>query len=760
MKACPKPSIPLIFLIVTQLVIQLPGALAEESDPPSGNPCDCLHQMLPSQMDEVIRASGKVSFAALQTQAPSDPVDFYSPVSRLAQKHILLGASSFVDPCSKAPKREEDRRFALFVRQNIFAPQVQTRDPVGAALSNGVDAYASALSQVDTYCGTFGYFQGKPGSPGFGGGYRSAANAPPPSYCLQADPIRRTAEYMRSSDAHKQQDLTAVQTSTLNFDGWFGDPNTQTRERHVRLMDAFLTVLSATNSAESSAKLTLSGLGTRLDEEDKLELAQMLGALYVRGYDQKRMKEAASAKGTISFEEIQRAAKNNLAAVKWQDWAQQTGVEISEDSNLPKVISAGVCRDIAHAQAVVLKELGMKATKVISYGSGTMYHASVITRTQDGRVVNINYGNLTTNPEKDPYLALFQGRLDSTLNYRIFDPENGMEANTLSSLGAFLTDATGFEIKSIDPLARKSGDIIRGEMRLGKATSVSAFRGAEATGASLVGGSVQTTFWSGANSEVRGGIALAHRNRANLASTPQENLDELYLFGIAQARFFGQPTSIVQGAPIKVGAEARTTVQSALSAPLGGANSRPQEELRFQIQGDASQDLELKAQIEAKDGVLKREPGTRRIEPDLYVGVTLSPTIRDVRDVGTPTVTLTRTTVGTQVRFYPTTDDQKRLILDALMACGRLGCVGGAELIGLINQFGASVRVEGRLSDETAAYVHGSQRRVTGSAWYASDSLLPGVKIIPKISVIHSEGNASNAPNGVTSGFGILEVRY
>ncbi len=135
----------------------------------------------------------------------------------------------------------------------------------------------------------------------------------------------------------------------------------------------FLTVLSgmiASQSQELSSRALEAGK-FGLSFEEKIYISQNLGDVMASNYDYARADEGTGAEGVVTKNELYSAIREN--------------------------IEAGVCRDIATAQASALNDLGVSNVYVIGFSTIDGGHATVIAQDKENpsQVVHINYGDVS-----------------------------------------------------------------------------------------------------------------------------------------------------------------------------------------------------------------------------------------------------------------------------------------------------------------------------------------------------------------------------
>ncbi|WP_158246887.1 MULTISPECIES: transglutaminase-like domain-containing protein [Pseudomonadati] len=166
----------------------------------------------------------------------------------------------------------------------------------------------------------------------------------------------------------------------------------------------------------SSAKLLLSF-------NQKIYLAHILGTIMNNHYDFQRDKE-----GVVTTEDLFQA--------------------IREGSK------AGVCRDIAVAQANVLKKLNIDDVYVVAYNTRDVGHATVVVQDPGNkdRIINFNYGETRINESQSAQgLAQDTTLADFGINYRIFNADGEPVDRVPSEVGYLLNQAVGLDVEMIAP---------------------------------------------------------------------------------------------------------------------------------------------------------------------------------------------------------------------------------------------------------------------------------------------------------------------
>lgn len=158
-----------------------------------------------------------------------------------------------------------------------------------------------------------------------------------------------------------------------------------------------------------------------MDFDQKMRLVADLGERMGNDYNYKRIESGAESEGVVEIEKLLK--------------------------NLGKSEPGGVCRDIAHAQTQMLREMGVNQAYTVAYVSNRGGHATVIAvdPNDKNKVMKLNYGELYEDDGKKGTAALDQ---DSTLpnvgmQYRIYDNEGKPVASVPTELTAVFREVTG-----------------------------------------------------------------------------------------------------------------------------------------------------------------------------------------------------------------------------------------------------------------------------------------------------------------------------
>lgn len=216
---------------------------------------------------------------------------------------------------------------------------------------------------------------------------------------------------------------------------------------------------------EADALRVLEELGTHLDTERKIELAALMGGVFVSNYDNNR---AGGGKGVVTFTELLKAAQTNT--------------------------DAGVCRDMAQAQATALKAMGMDKCYVTTYQTKGGGHAVVLCQDPENKdkTHSINYNYITKTTSKDALTHFDSNNYipNTGIEVKIFDNAGKPLTSLPTNLGVLLYEMSGGNPKDLDPMLKSRNTTIGVSLLNKKMTSISAGYGISPDGDKVIAMSV------------------------------------------------------------------------------------------------------------------------------------------------------------------------------------------------------------------------------------------------------------------------------
>jgi hypothetical protein len=169
-------------------------------------------------------------------------------------------------------------------------------------------------------------------------------------------------------------------------------------------------------------KQTLGSIKNNLNFDDKMQIVTKLGGDFSDEYNYDRANGVgADASGIVTIEELLNSVKTNTPG--------------------------GICRDVASAQALMLKEMGVSNAYIISYKTAAGRHANLIAQNPDDpdNIVKVNYGyrTETNGVGGNAVLAQDTNMPDFGLEYKIYSAEGKAITSIPSDLGKMLRSSTG-----------------------------------------------------------------------------------------------------------------------------------------------------------------------------------------------------------------------------------------------------------------------------------------------------------------------------
>lgn len=201
---------------------------------------------------------------------------------------------------------------------------------------------------------------------------------------------------------------------------------------------------------DSEVNQVLSDLGPNLSFEKKVEFASRIGGVLLDGYDDAR------------------AAKKDAGAITFREMITK------KQEGLP----SGVCRDMAQAMAMSLKQMGVDGAYVVAYQTAGGGHATVIAQDpkNPAKTFNLNYGFVTSTESTS---ALSHLKQDNTIpsvgtDMKIYNAEGKPLTTLPTHLGVALHEIAGGSAKDLDPLLQSDNQVLKAQYKLNDKVSVGA----------------------------------------------------------------------------------------------------------------------------------------------------------------------------------------------------------------------------------------------------------------------------------------------
>lgn len=445
--------------------------------------------------------------------------------------------------------------------------------------------------------------------------------------------------------------------------------------------------------AGSGAKLLglLRGASSSLATDQKLAVVQLFGRQFNRDYDRRRNAQAFGAHGAVDLDKLLAAAVRDESLSPGQ----------------PGFLPAGVCRDIASAQGLMLKALGFKDTYVVAFmdDSGE-YHTTVVTRDRRDplKFYKLDYDVALAERGKDGARSLFQGARDAALNYQIFEPGGRQVQNVPSELRKALTSISGTDVALLDPLARADSSLASYTQPLGSSVHARLFGGRDSTRSAFGGVEADVAYLEDGAFPGRISLALGAQQREGNHASVAHDFAYLQL----EQKYVSPKVSVEGGAPTRAWFEATLNLAGMASRTRQGDNDGS-----FGFQADARLNADLRAEQSLDGG---------KIRLSHRVGAQFGPALRDVRNVRTVTVGFNHAYAQTRARIrldaLSSESTPVYAVAAALMAFSRLSARG--ELAGGLatDKLGVLVALEGRVSRGMPVYEEGARQKVRVTVYY------------------------------------------
>ena len=252
-------------------------------------------------------------------------------------------------------------------------------------------------------------------------------------------------------DFKSQNQLTyGVWQEAEAFSAYLKDCNIDVPSDLIAMRIGIDRIFASSNDSEVNQVLT--DLGPKLSFERKIELASRVGGVLLQGYDNARAGGGSNGGGIISFRDMISARQNRLPA--------------------------GVCRDMAQAIAMSLKQMGVNESYVVAYQTARGGHATVLAQDPNnpGKTYNINYGFVTSTESGSALSHLQQDSTNPSVgtDMRIFSAEGKPLTTLPTHLGVALHEIAGGKASDLDPLLRSENQVVGARYRVNDSITVGA----------------------------------------------------------------------------------------------------------------------------------------------------------------------------------------------------------------------------------------------------------------------------------------------
>ncbi len=464
-------------------------------------------------------------------------------------------------------------------------------------------------------------------------------------------------------------------------------------------LQAYQSVISGN---EANALAFVASSKNTLSKAQFLDVVQMMGQRMGDDYDNNRtITSNPASKGIVTGDQLLTAALNNT----------ENGYE-----GLPTSY-AGVCRDIATLQAKMLQARGFPNSYILTYQlPGLEGHADVVSQDPDSptTIYRFNYDHMVTLVDADGPIAIFQqnsGRVvglpDGALNYMLYRPEGWAAADVPSEMGKFLSEAAGFDMHMLDPLARDTTSMLGANFAhdtTGQGTTLDgrAVLGQDGVGGQYIGAAGGVSYGQGTLLPGRVGIFVGDENRpgALFGMNGDDNMAIGYLQ--VEQHVLTPTAKLKHDITIRLDTSLTALGMFGYMLPGGPDAGKPM------LDGDIRLRTELQMHQTALHG---------KLDSTYRAGVEISPGTSDVRDAAAPPVPILNSA-------YAATEQRLRvaarvmLLASMAVAVDELGTRGQVSFGVATPKFAATVFASGRLGNGTALYEDNTIRRVGASLIY------------------------------------------
>lgn len=373
---------------------------------------------------------------------------------------------------------------------------------------------------------------------------------------------------------------------------------------------------------------TLHRVSDKLTFDQKLAIASGLGARFGKKYNY---------------------ARKQGEETKWGDIVDVYELLSSVRDEEP----GGVCRDIATAQAKILKELGVKNVYAIAYATPSNHHLSLVAQDPQNKnnVYKIDYGAVATDR---PSLEVTSPSNENVgINVRIYDPEGRPVASLPTDLGSILNKVTSVSSRNNDPFLKDNTHLKQVEVKSEDGgLHGRLFRGQTSEGDEIVGLSAIHPFLAGEAihgqlgfsasqtegrryiSPIQGNQLFAHL-QAGL-STPEIRQGNFYIRGntaldISGAHIFTQFQGQKRNQTFDATATSTVDLTSGIQSPSSNTSAELNVESTFYADAQYVQSSTIKSVTMAHNATILRSRIDHKHNADL---VTLMESAVALREVG------------------------------------------------------------------------------------------------------------------------------
>jgi hypothetical protein len=526
-----------------------------------------------------------------------------------------------------------------------------------------------------------------------------------PEYCVSSDINVNAEEYLKMA-------ANGEVSGPFSSAPWLPKPDYEVLLGYFRLIHS---------GSQAGAERILSGLKSKLTIDQKLMLVQLVGYRGALDYDDARRENSITASGIVSMDDLLKtwaANTDNGYNYDADAFAAYSGVPRPSDWSL-----AGVCRDVAVAQAKMLSWLGLKAY-TISYATSGSMHTNVVAyeKNSPGKLHKINWSDRTDALNLEGGQALYQGHGDQTLTYRISD-ENGKMLNIVpSELGKTLQELAGFRTKTLDPLVSNQSNSFVGEIPSGINRNYRVFASQDGTGASYLGAALSQRYRQRGNAPGQAGVVVGTQGKDVPVGygSVKRNLDFVY----AQIeQHLNSSKKRMLNDQVQLQIESFASAMMLLGITRYGTDYRTSGPLSVSMDGD----LRAQAGVTLKQGSAVKGDD-QRIGTVFGAYIQVAPGVGDIRNMNAADlpsnarVVLTHALFSAEgrLRLAKSPEGRAYLLAATQVLASHTGLRGKAEVGVAIDNIGAMLTLQGRLTKDAPVFEEGTMRRIGAKVLYRS----------------------------------------
>jgi hypothetical protein len=479
----------------------------------------------------------------------------------------------------------------------------------------------------------------------------------------------------------------------------------------VTILQAYDRMIRA--NSDSDMAVVLASYRSQLSTAAKYRLVSILLQQELYAYDNARANAGTDGMTVVDGAQIRAALRHNAA------FGNLLGT--SGDNTV-----AGICRDHAALGAIVLRDLGVTESYVMTYRLSTGGHSIVLSQDPDQKTVlhRLDYGAEYLSAGVDGAQALYMGPADTTLEYRVANPAKNYVASIPSAMGLHLSELSGGDpSRLLEPLARPRGSVIAGNLLPGGLDDrfqARIFVSQDAVGSVYAGAAADVTYGdtkadptAAANTGRLGVVMGTKYSGSGVIPSNGQSFDFIY----AQLEHQLRTRSVELGTPEL---QARIEAMAGAYFIVGRTRSPNPDD------GMVNADFDMRAQVGVRvnQNMSNLDDWIKRFAATYYAGVQFDPIgVADQRADYWPQVPIpyfTRLVLSAEGRYRlsQTLEGRAYLLAATTVIVDYFGVRGRAEIGLALNRFAATLGIRGRLANDSPVFEEGSIRAIEGSLVY------------------------------------------